>query len=81
MLFLNLFTEVSSELWVRALHFPVCFANFKILNYFGRGEIVECLTRFYQVQYLPIKLVDICQKILESKYDSFKKTCFLFRKE
>lgn len=71
MLFVNLLTEVSSELWVRALHFSVCFANFKKLNYFGRGEIIECLTRFYQVQYLPIKLVDTCQEILESKYDIF----------
>lgn len=51
--------------------FSVCFANFEKVNYFGRGEIVECLTRFYQVQYLPIKLVDTCQEILESKYDFF----------
>lgn len=33
--------------------------------------MVECLTGFYQVKYPPIKLVNTCQVILESK-DGFK---------
>lgn len=36
----------------------------------------ECLTRFHQVEYLPIKLVNTCQVILESKY-GFKYMLFL----